>query len=201
MNIFVFLLLGIIQFTYCQNNFNEISNEEYKIYSTIIDSFYTHTSTEYIVINDSTIFDFVYGKKEKYKNGTDSLYLLVHLKGCNCSDSLELFYNYIQKNKLKYRLDYEKFYTRKKTFLLKQSTFNSYFKNGIKNGWKKFNEIYKNSTGYIKFTRVGFNNIGNKAFIYVEQYCGRICGEGVYYFLEKVLNKWKVIKKKILWIS
>lgn len=197
----LFLITALTFFSTSQKLQNDVSLDEYKIYSKIIDSVYTNSSSKTTIINDSTNFDFVYGKKDKYKYGTDSLYLLAYIKGFNTSDSLEIFTNYIQNNKSKCKLNIEEFSTQKKVTLISQSKFRFYFKNGIKEGWKKFYKSHKNSTGFLKFCRAGFNNSGNKAIVYVEQYCGGLCGEGMYFLLEKILNKWKIIKSIKTWGS
>lgn len=197
----------IVLFIFFTNSFsilnesNGINIEEYKIYSTIIDSSFTYSSTTNVVINDSTNFDYVFGKKTKYKNGLDSLYLLNYIKMSGLADSLEIYNNYIKNNRRKYKLDVTKFSTIAVISLLKQSIFHNYFNEGIKKGWNSFYVNHPESTGYLKFCRVGFNNKRDIAFVYVEQFCGGVCGYGGYFILEYQNDNWKIIKEIETWVN
>jgi hypothetical protein len=62
-------------------------------------------------------------------------------------------------------------------------------------------EKYPGSSGYLIFSRVGFNRTLDQAVIYVGQVAGPLMGSGSYYLLEKQNGEWKIIKVIGIWIS
>jgi hypothetical protein len=72
------------------------------------------------------------------------------------------------------------------------------FKRG---GWEEFYKRYPDSGGYIAFSRVGFNPAMDQALVYIAHGCGGLCGTGHYVLLEKSADKWRVLKRSMVWIS
>ena len=62
-------------------------------------------------------------------------------------------------------------------------------------------EKYPGSSGYLIFSRVGFNRTLDQAVIYVGEVAGPLMGSGSYYLLEKQTGEWKVKKEIMVWIS
>ena len=62
-------------------------------------------------------------------------------------------------------------------------------------------EKYPGSSGYLLFSRVGFNRTLDQAVIYVGQVAGPLMGSGSYYLLEKQNGEWKILKVIGIWIS
>lgn len=75
--------------------------------------------------------------------------------------------------------------------LINEETISEIFKKRGYEGWSEFYRKYPNSSGYITFSRVGFNKERTKAFIYRETGCGSLCGYGGYILLNKENGKWK----------
>lgn len=69
------------------------------------------------------------------------------------------------------------------------------------NFWEKFYRKYPNSPGIVFFSRVGFNDRYDQAFVYVGRSCGGLCGAGEYVLLNKVNGRWVVKNEQELWIS
>ena len=179
-------------------------NEEYEIYSTIIDSIFSEPSTKLIVINDSTILDYYNGKNyintKEYE--IDSLGLLTFLlHGINAPSREEVYQDYIAKSTEKYKLDLEKIMFNIKTTALNRNDFTRFFDRGANNGWSYFYEKYPNSIGYLEFSRVSFNKIRDIALVYIENICGGLCGSGDYYLLEREKDKWKIKGRVNIWTS
>jgi hypothetical protein len=46
-----------------------------------------------------------------------------------------------------------------------------------------------------------FSLDNKKAYVQLDNHCGRLCGEGIEIFLEKINGKWKIIFKQGTWVS
>ena len=180
---------------------NDLPLESYKIYSAVLDSYFACPPQKFIVLSDSTMLDFFY-RDSRVKYEPDSLYLEAILSSFKIKYLEEIMSDYSFKKKTKYKLRRENFLTKRKLVFINHNTFNKYFKsNSIKKGWRNFYSDFPNSIGYIKFTKVGFNQLKNYAIVYVEKYCGGTCGSGMYFLLKKEKNVWKIIDKKEIWVS
>jgi len=71
----------------------------------------------------------------------------------------------------------------------------------FENFWEKFYKKYPNSPGLVFFSKVGFNNRHDQAFVYVGRSCGGLCGAGEYVLLNKVNGEWEVLNEQNLWVS
>jgi hypothetical protein len=67
-------------------------------------------------------------------------------------------------------------------------------------GWEAFYKKYSPS-GYMQFSRVGFNNTLDQAIIYVGVIPGAMMGSGNYYLLEKKGGQWSIREQVLAWVS
>lgn len=67
--------------------------------------------------------------------------------------------------------------------------------------WESFYRKYPNSSGLVFFSKVGFNDRHDQAFVYVGRSCGGLCGAGDYVLLKKVNGQWAVSQEQNLWVS
>ena len=67
--------------------------------------------------------------------------------------------------------------------------------------WESFYRRYPHSSGLVFFSKVGFNDRHDQAFVYVATSCGGLCGGGDYVLLKKVNGEWIVSKEENLWVS
>jgi hypothetical protein len=67
-------------------------------------------------------------------------------------------------------------------------------------GWEAFYKKYSPS-GYMQFSRVGFNNMLDQAIIYVGVIPGPMMGSGNYYLLEKKGGQWSIREQVLAWVS
>jgi hypothetical protein len=67
-------------------------------------------------------------------------------------------------------------------------------------GWDAFHEKYSPS-GYMQFSRVGFNNTVDQAIVYVASIPGPMMGSGNYYLLEKKTGQWSIREQVLAWVS
>jgi hypothetical protein len=68
------------------------------------------------------------------------------------------------------------------------------------NGWEAFYKKYSPS-GYMQFSRVGFNNALDQAIVYVGVIPGPMMGSGNYYLLEKKKGQWVIREQVLAWVS
>jgi hypothetical protein len=111
-----------------------------------------------------------------------------------------LFESLIEKNKDSKPIN-RKFEVNKEYVLLNVQDFSSIFKKEGFDGWDDFYKKYPNSSGYITFSRIGFNSDATKAAIYSETVCGSLCGYGGYILLSKNNGTWRVITGYGCWQS
>jgi hypothetical protein len=67
-------------------------------------------------------------------------------------------------------------------------------------GWQAFYKKYSPS-GYMQFSRVGFNNALDQAMVYVGVIPGPMMGSGNYYLLEKKEGQWSIREQVLAWVS
>jgi hypothetical protein len=71
----------------------------------------------------------------------------------------------------------------------------------FENFWDRFYRRYPNSPGLLFFSKVGFNDRHDQAFLYMGRSCGGLCGGGEYVLLNKVNGEWVVSNEQELWVS
>ena len=176
-----------------QNNFIALPDslsEEYKVYDVLINSMYVASDVKLIVIEDSTGVSTYRGGLE-----TTMVYIKRHF------DALEqlTINNFIKKNVHRYRLGSWFCLKVKFTIITREEIKKIFWRGG---GWDKFYEIYPNSQGILRLSRVGLNNEVNQAVVYVGNQEHWLAGKGYYVFLVKDnKERWKVKDKVMIWVS
>jgi hypothetical protein len=67
--------------------------------------------------------------------------------------------------------------------------------------WTDFEARYPGASGFILFSRVGFNADGDQALANMGYRCGDLCGAGGLYLLVKEDGNWKVQETLMVWQS
>ena len=67
--------------------------------------------------------------------------------------------------------------------------------------WTDFEAKYPGASGFILFSRVGFNADGDEALADMGYRCGDLCGAGGLYLLVKEDGTWKVQETLMVWQS
>jgi hypothetical protein len=67
--------------------------------------------------------------------------------------------------------------------------------------WVDFETKYPGASGFILFSRVGFNADGDQALADMGYRCGDLCGAGGLYLLVKEDGNWKVQETLMVWQS
>jgi hypothetical protein len=71
----------------------------------------------------------------------------------------------------------------------------------VEDGWEVFYDQYPNSQGVMRLSRVGFNAGLDQALVYVGNQAYYLAGEGDYVLLSKAGGEWKIEKTVLAWIS
>jgi hypothetical protein len=174
---------------------NSVTTEEHAVYSALLDGIRKSPNdgkeVELLVINDRTQGPYKFCFPEE----------IAKWDGRVTDDELKpLFENLIEKNKDSKPLN-KNFKVNRKYVLLRAEKLSSIFKRKDFDSWVDFYKKYPASSGYITFSRVGFNSDEKKAVIYRETNCGFLCGYGGYILLSKDNGTWKVISGYGCWQS
>lgn len=173
----------------------DIEVEEYSIYSAVVADSYVRENPKLLVIVSQTSKDHSFDEREDQPSTlTESLPGL----------SAETLANFSTRNANR---DYVKnaFMLPTKYVLISPEQLDHYFdperaSNG-RNAWNAFYKEFPGSTGFIGFSKVGFNPTFDQAMVYLSHSCGTLCGTGYYYLLAKESGSWKVVKSYMRWIS
>lgn len=69
---------------------------------------------------------------------------------------------------------------------------------------ENYKRTYKDAVQYstlYEFSRIGINNAAKEAIVYMQSFCGYLCGEGEYLILTYQDGHWKVRERIHLWVS
>jgi len=67
--------------------------------------------------------------------------------------------------------------------------------------WTDFEAKYPGASGFVLFSRVGFNADGDQALADIGYRCGDLCGAGGLYLLVKEGGNWKIQESLMVWES
>ncbi|MDT8323707.1 MAG: hypothetical protein RRA94_06335 [Bacteroidota bacterium] len=160
-------------------------DDEYAVYSALIDSLYIFDETEVVVIRDMT---------EPYDLSDDNSRSFVRDQ-LQVSDAL--IDAYVARNgpsvalrrALTIDLDYR---------LIADSTFQHILTTG---GYEEFYRRYPGAQGHLTLSRVGFSADGNTALVYASNTPAFLAGMGICTTLMKHGDQWRVTGHVIVWIS
>lgn len=190
------ILLGSISFSTVRGQSSSddgVSNEEYEIYSTLIQQKYVQPNTKLLVIEDRTFrYDFAIENDEPWRDKPR--------KGVAIDQSAAE--DYEAKNSRQWLLNKASF-----KFPVKLGFITDLDLKAIFHGhwgdleWIDFYRRYSESRGFIMLSRIGFNTAHTQALLYMGSRCGPGCGDLNFLLLERVNGNWttkKELRKKDL---
>ena len=69
-------------------------------------------------------------------------------------------------------------------------------------GWKKFNEKYNDTDGFVRLSRPGFDSNITNALVLIEHHCGSACGTGRFIHLNTDgQGNWNLAGSTLLWMA
>ena len=168
------------------------STEQYAVYSTVIARMFTaKDKSRQLVIKDLTSTEDTVIDKLLQESRYIARMFPTLQKG--------VLRDYKARNKEPLQLK-ESFALRIKYVLVADKEIDKLF-NDKDGWWDEFYKRYPDSGGFISLSRPGFNAVMDQAFVYIEHYCGALCGTGHYVLLQKRKDRWKVVKQEMVWIS
>ncbi|MFZ1702356.1 MAG: hypothetical protein WBO10_06160 [Pyrinomonadaceae bacterium] len=171
-----------------QDSSNQVSDrEEYAIFNVLIKDWITDSQVKQIIIDRYTNYrDF--GGDDTTAFSVDGL-------------EKEIADDFISKNSRKqYEILKKQFPIGDKIILINQSETGEIFSDREK-GWKFFYQKYPKSQGITTISRVGFNKERTKALVYMGTQSDWLAGAGYLIILQKDANEWKIVDKRMTWIS
>jgi hypothetical protein len=154
---------------------DEISSDEYSVYSDLINSRFLDRGTKLAVIAARTQPESRASIPNEFEND-----LLLKM---NQSYPLQ-----------------RRFHLRRKYVLITREESDRLIIDDPKGG-DTFWKTYPKSTGLLILSRVAFDRTKTKAFVCAAEVCGPLCGYGYSFVLEKQDGTWKIRNEKQLWIS
>ena len=172
---------------------NEVTTEEYAVYSAVIQTMFVKESVKTIVVAKHTTF---YDYKSSWEKPEDYLRVMLEQLRPLSPDTLE---DFERKNNEQSELGLRLNLSLKYVLLDKQAPTNT--PEAYAERWRSFYDQYPGSPGIISLSRVGFNANKDQAIVYAANICGGLCGKGYYVLLTMSGRGWKIEKDLMLWIS
>ena len=167
---------------------DQIDNDEYEVWSALIDELYAQDGVKLIVITEPTCCDTL-----NVHSRTD---LQVRL-GPVSSEAVE---DYAERNRQSLAFE-KKFKLKTRYRIVPYAEIEKLFDGSdLDTGWKTFYTKYPASGGYITLSRVGFNKAKDEAVVSVGWMAAPLRGQGNYVLLTRQNGSWKVSKKVGTWI-
>ena len=166
----------------------DVSADEYKVYSAVIMEDYVKEGIRLAVITDETykpVADDISGA-QVFAELAEPLQL-PSLAADTCDD-------FVAQNRKEPQKVGRSFSLGVDYVLVDYGAIKGFFalKLDLEEAWKKFYKKYPRSRGYFRLSRVGFNRARNQALVHTSWMCGHRCGEGKFVLLIKRDDKWEV---------
>ena len=162
--------------------------EDYAVYSCLIDSWYVNKAIHLIVIEDQTDLQLWGEKLEDW---------VADLPEILPGGTTELVQDFVNNNKQSHLL--------KPLFVLKvpyvfitSREMDDIFQIVGGEGWDEFYRRYPGSHGTITLSRPGFNAVGNQSLVYIGNQVDWRAGSGHRVFLIKEEGAWKILSKTMI---
>jgi hypothetical protein len=188
------ILVPVFGKSHKKNN-DSVTAEEYAVYSAVLNEIKQSPNdgkeVKLLLVNDRTRGPQTMCLPEevaKWENGIKS------------DDLKPMLADLLTRNTTPHSLR-KQFKSSRRYVLLNAEALSGLFREKGYEGWGDFYRKYPNSSGYITFSRVGFNENGTRAIIYRETGCGALCGYGGYILLNKENGDWKVATGYSCWRS
>ncbi|HEX7320665.1 MAG TPA: hypothetical protein VF399_09980 [bacterium] len=181
-----------IDYTQYENNIVS-DNDDYEIYSVLLNGYYDEENSGIIVIDEITAclgedyYEFFHLK--------ETINSFIEENGINDSS---LFNNFYVANLISYRL-LNRFSVTDSIFLL---TLKDCKKLGKQHFWKNFHKKYSKKhrwNSLFDLSRVGFNDDRTYALVYCSWGCDTMAGAGFISLFVKKEGKWYWIADKVIW--
>ncbi|HEX8143284.1 MAG TPA: hypothetical protein VF553_11855 [Pyrinomonadaceae bacterium] len=171
--------------------------EEYAVYSALLNLLSESERGELIVLQDHTTNDFL-----GYESIERTLEPLQQGSFPLAQETLDAFLANNERSQSLENLTRSTenlFCLPVRTTLASRSEVESYF--GRRGGWQLFYRKYRGAAGLVTLSKVGFSRDRSQALVYQEFTCDDTCGRGSFVALFKDGNVWRVRSQAGTWIS
>ena len=173
--------------------------DDYKVYSLVLQSNYIREGVERLVIGDRTPMAFPPVMMGMTQPGETP-----EMKKIRKTATKETTRDYEEKNKSSALLE-NRFSVNVPIVLMSEEDRDRIFqvkgegekKTGNPKGFDEFYRLYPKSTGFISLSRIGYNPAKMQALVYI----GNLCGTGRVFLVVKEDGVWKVEYVAMTWIS
>jgi len=183
-----------------------ITEEEYKIYGTVLDSLHSDTLQYILVITDSTAPNYFKSDARYFSEG--KWFAPNELEKARRADSSmtnsdfdELSNNYEFMNEQKFYIRLSSINTLRKLKQVTSDSLKRIFEIDQSRNWVLFHKMFPNSVGLIRLSRVGFNLQKNRAVLFMSCTNGGLDGTGTYIILRKSGLSWQISATAEDWVS
>lgn len=166
-------------------------NDEYAVYSTVIESMYLTDDVEQIVLIEQT-------ESGAETGGSIEEVTLFLQENFGPSISEETLADYLQKHEQPVKLE-RHFVLPVDYVLIDEAEVRELVDES--GNWQLFFEAYPGSTGVITLSPVGFNQARDQALVYTGFRGDYGSGQGYYILLTKQNDSWRVDQTVVAWIS
>ena len=174
---------------------DDITDEDYLIYSLVIDELYNSSS---IVIKQKTGITF---------NETDfSEYLYEYFENSENAKNIssETLSNYYSLNQTPFYFDNKFSCKNKEVLLISNEELNAIFNENtsedIDKSWEKYYSKYDKSNGFMSFTKIGYNNSKTQAIFEIHHSYESLGASTSIIYLEKEGENW-VLKDTLIYLT
>jgi len=166
---------------------DSMTDEDYEIYSLVIDSLYSNST---IILHQQT------SQVDEY------FYSFNSFIDINSNIDSSLVDDFLLQNDSVYNF-IDNFNCLDNEVVLISTSEIEYIFNGqdINNNWDEFYNVYPNSEGLVKLTRIGYNQNRTQAIFGLGNQYASLGGEGCLIYLEKINNNWTIVNVSLTWIS
>jgi len=198
--LFLFISCNSVLTTKNQCNLDSV---DYKIYSMLLDKYVLPE------IDSTMSFD---GKNEKIsyiKNPRRNLLLIDSTRTYEKEDKEQfkyltsdssLFKSFVERNISKCKLD-SNFNNSIKMYKISRNSFDKYLSHNLISGYTDIYRVYKDVTGIVEFSKIGYNADRTKALVEICLYRTPKNSFGLFIWLKFENGKWIIIGEKNDWVS
>ncbi|HXG68644.1 MAG TPA: hypothetical protein VNO70_26345 [Blastocatellia bacterium] len=182
------------------SNRSDVEDEDYAVYSALINQKYIKDQIKLIVIQQETEnYDSDHDRRPPEETSRHILQLLSPVSQATLAD---FRIRNAQPATLRDKFDLKV----RHTVVPKQEIMSIFQPRGgvpddLFKAWQQFYKKYPDSPGYIRLSRVGYDSEKGQAMVYVAHGCGGLCGSGGYVLMTKEGNAWSIKNEMPLWVS
>lgn len=164
---------------------SQVSDSEYKIYSTILREKYLTDEVKAPVIIKTTDFEPINLSDATTQSLSVSLQKALKQYNAQTNSAKALTAKFKVKVPVK---------------LVDKKDIDAMFEQGL-SGWDAFYKKFPDSGGHTRFSNVIMNARKDEALVFVKHFCGGRCASGKSFVLVKERGAWKITREDILWLS